>query len=177
MPHISDEYFEWLIGLVCTQRYSRDIYRKLLTRLHNTEFTYKMRRDQNRAENGETLRYRFAIARGYDVPSTLADLGVPCSVLEMMIALACHCEDIVEDPAYGNRMSQWFWNMVTNMGLGPMTDELYDEVAVGRIINRFLNREYDPDGKGGLFRIRDCEVDLRRIDIWRQLCWYLNTIM
>ena len=177
MPHISDEYFEWLVSLVCTQRYSKDIYRKLLTRLHSTEFRYTMRRDQNRAENGETLRYIFAIAYDYDVENTLIDLGNPCSVLEMMIALARHCEDIAEDPAYGNRTSQWFWNMITNMDLGTMTDEFYDEVAVGQRINRFLDREYEPDGKGGLFRIRDCQVDLRRIDIWRQLCWYLNTIM
>ena len=48
---IQNEYFEWLYDLVCKDRYSKQIsYRKLLSCLHNTEFTYILRRDRNRAE-------------------------------------------------------------------------------------------------------------------------------
>lgn len=179
MPdNIYDEYFEWLYNLVCEQRYSRPIYRKLLRRLHDTRFRYSIPRDRDRAENGEDLRYRFALECGHDVPTTLADLGRPCSVLEMMIALAINCEEhIMDDADYGNRMGQWFWNMIVNMGLGPMTDDMYNEREVDDIVRRFLNREYEPDGKGGLFRIRGCEIDLRGVEIWHQLCWYLNTIL
>lgn len=185
---IQDEYFEWLFNLVCEHRYPKPIYRKLLMRLYDTEFRYSIRRDQNRAEDGEDLRYRFALAKNYDVPATVADLGRPseilelmttrsCSVLEMMIALAIRCEEcIMDDPSYGDRMSQWFWNMIVNMGLGPMTDEMYDDAYVTSVIQRFLDREYEPDGRGGLFRIRNCEVDLRGVEIWYQLCWYLDTI-
>lgn len=174
---ISIEYFEWLYGLVCGQVRSRSLYRRLLTRLHETRFRYPLTRDKNRAEDGKDLRYRFANLQGYDVPSTIADLGGPCSVLEMMIALAIRCEEcIMDDTAYGNRTTQWFWNMITNMGLGPMTDDMFDDTIVNSIIQRFLDRDYEPDGKGGLFRIRDCDVDLRDVEIWYQLCWYLDTI-
>lgn len=175
---ISDEYFEWLFNLVCEQRYFRPIYRKLLMRLHDTEFTYSIPRDRNRAEDGEDLRYRFALTKGYDVAATLADLGMPCSVLEMMAALAIRCEEqIADDPRYGNRMGQWFWKMVVNLGLGPMTDEMFDRDYVDQVLQTFLERRYKPDGQGGLFRIRDCNVDLRNVEIWHQLCWYLDTIL
>lgn len=174
---INDEYFEWLFDLVCTRGYSRNTHRKLLIHLHDIEFRYSIPKDRNRAEYGEDLRYRFAIDRDYDIPTTLNDLGKPCSVLEMMIALAVTCEEhIMDNPDYGNRTGQWFWGMITNMGLNTMTDAMYDEAYVNTVVDRLLNRKYDPDGKGGLFRIRDCGADLRKVDIWRQLCWYLDTI-
>ena len=44
------------------------------------------------------------------------------------------------------------------------------------VIERFLDREYGPDGKGGLFTVRHCEYDLRDVEIWYQLCWYLDSI-
>lgn len=176
--NISDEYFEWLFNLVCEQRYFKPIYRKLLMRLHETEFTYSILRDRNRAEDGENLRYRFALAKGYDVPTTLTDLGGPCSVLEMMAALAIRCEEqIADDPQYGNRTGQWFWKMIVNLGLGPMTNDMYDRSQVDAILMTFLERRYKPDGEGGLFWIRDCDVDLRKVEIWHQLCWYLDTIL
>ena len=75
MPaNIYEEYFEWLFDLVCAQRYSKPIYRKLLMRLHDTEFRYSIPRDRNRAEDGEDLRYRFALEHNYDVPTTVSDL-------------------------------------------------------------------------------------------------------
>lgn len=174
---IYDEYVEWLINSVCEGRYYKPRYNKLLMRLQNTEFRYSIPRDQNRAEQGEDLRYRFALSKGYDIPTTVSDLGNPCSLLEMMIALAIQCEEnLMDDPRYGDRRQQWFWNMVATLGLGPMTDEMYDEQYVTMVIERFLNREYEPDGKGGLFRIRDCEYDLRDVELWYQMCWYMNTI-
>ena len=99
----------------------------------------------------------------------------PCSVLEMMIALAIRCEEtIMDNPLYGDRTAQWFWRMMSNLGLGLMTDDIYDRDLVKQKIDRFLNREYDPDGKGGLFYIRGCAEDLRNVEIWAQLCWYLD---
>lgn len=175
---IDDEYFEWLVNLVCGQRYSKPIYQKLLMRLHSTEFRYSIRRDRNRADDGENLRYRFALFHNYDVPTTMADLARPCSVLEMMIALAIRCEEqIADDTTYGDRTAQWFWNMVVNMGLGGMVDSMYDEEYVGVTLHRFLSRKYEPDGRGGLFRIRDCPDDMRKEEIWRQALWYLNTVL
>lgn len=178
--NVSDEYFEWLFDLVCGKRYSKKTsFRKLITRLHTTEFEYLISRDRNRAEDGKDLRYRFILARGYDdlYEIIMDDLEGPCSVLEMMIALAIRCEEnIMDDPNIGDRTGQWFWGMVGNLGLGSMTDGRFDKKFVDETIRRFLDRDYEPNGKGGLFTIRHCDVDLRTVEIWHQLCWYLDTI-
>lgn len=43
----------------------------------------------------------------------------PCSVLEMIIALAIRLEEhIMDDPDIGNRTGQWFWDMIVSLGLG-----------------------------------------------------------
>lgn len=175
---IRNEYFEWIFRLVCGEERPISLsYRKLLMRLHSTEFTYSLRMDQNRSEDGLSLRYRFAYEHS-DFKDAESYLDGPCSVLEMMVALAIRCEEnIMDDPTVGDRTAQWFWGMVTNLGLGAMTDVRFDRRYVDEVLVRFLNREYEPDGRGGLFRIRNCEEDLRSVEIWHQLCWYLDSIV
>ena len=55
-----------------------------------------------------------------------------------------------------------------------MTDDIFDEKYVTQRIYIFMERQYDSDGKGGLFYIHDCKYDLRNVEIWSQLCWYLD---
>lgn len=178
---LNNEYFEWLYGLVCDTRRPKSLsYRKLLMHLHNTEFRYVIQRDRNRASDGIDLRYRFALEREHKYPTdqVMNILDGPCSVLEMMIALAIRCEEtIMDDASIGDRTSQWFWGMVNNLGLGAMLDNRFERGEFDRIVNRFLDREYSPDGRGGLFRLRNCDRDLRTVEIWYQLCWYLDSIV
>lgn len=172
----SNEYFEWMYNLMCGDRYVNISYRKLLTFLHDTEFIFYIPKDANRAEDGIDLRYRFIWE--HDYPDITEYLDGPCSVLEMMVALAIRCEEnIMDNPDVGNRTGQWFWGMITNLGLGSMTDERFDEERARDIIDIFLNREYEPNGKGGLFTVRNCDSDLRDVEIWYQLCWYLDSIV
>lgn len=170
--YVDDEYFEWMFDLVCEGRYARGIsFRKLLRYLHDVEFTYIIPNDSNRAEDGIDLRRRFS----YE--TYILGRDDPCSVLEMLIALSIRCEEsIMDDPRIGDRTSQWFWRMITNLGLSSMTDDRFDERIVDNVIDRFLNREYEPDGRGGLFTVRYCDYDLRDVEIWIQLGWYLNSI-
>lgn len=173
---INNRYFEWMYELACGDKFRRDIsFRRLFEYLHSVEFVYSIPRDINRAEDGIDLRYRFALSEGDGGLSEFLD--GPCSVLEMMLALAINCEEhIMDDPYFGDRTGQWFWGMVSNLGLGGMTDDRFDECYVEECIVRLLRREYEPDGKGGLFTVRHCTEDLRDVEIWHQLCWYLNNI-
>lgn len=175
---LKNRYFSWLCNIVCDDRKSEYIsFKKLLTHLHNIEFEYSIKRDQNRAEDGINLRYRFALQNNECSPEIIMNvLEGPCSVLEMMIALAIHCENIMDDPYRGDRTGQWFWGMVVNLGLGAMTDKIYDEQTVDNAVQRMLNRDYEPNGKGGLFTIYNYPTDLRTVEIWYQLCWYLDSI-
>lgn len=171
---VINTYFEWLSKIVDVG--DRVSYRKLLTFLHNTEFTHDFK-DSSRASDGEDLRYRFYNDTPGLTRRDLLYLNTPCSVLEMMVALAVRCEEtIMDDPKYGNRTKQWFWQMVKSLGLNHMNDSLFNRDEFTKIMDIFLNKGYSPDGKGGLFTIRGCDKDLRKYDIWTQLCWYLDSI-
>lgn len=162
-----DEYFEWLYYKMCNKD-EPITFKKLFTALDNTIFRYSIAGDENRALDGIDLRRKFGKDLNY--------YG-PCSVLEVMIALAIRCETtIMDNPAYGDRTRQWFWGMIKSLGLGSMSDMTFDEEYVEDTIERFLNREYEPNGKGGLFTIRHSKDDLRDVEIWYQLCWYLDTL-
>ena len=173
---IANDYFTWIYEFICGDRFSRKVsFKELLSYLHDIEFTYLMPMDENRAEDGMTLRYHFAL--DYATVENADDyLGGPCSVLEMMVALAFRIEETMDDPRKGDRTAQWFWNMIVSLGLGSMNDDNFDKRYVTKVVENFLNRNFEPNGKGSLFTIRSCDEDLREVDIWCQMCWYMNTL-
>lgn len=177
---LNKKYFEWMYQLVYHEGYSKRLsYRKLLDRLHDTEFIYIISMDGNRAEDGIDLRYRFGYEHKYEHPMIAAYLDDrSCSVLEMLIALSIRCEEhIMDDPDIGNRTGQWFWNMIVNLGLDSMTDEKFNVRYVDEIISKFLNRKYKRNGDGGLFTVDNYKYDLRTAEIWYQMCWYLEGVL
>ena len=177
---LNNAYFEWMYQLVCNKKYrSKLSYRKLLCYLHGIEYEYHICMDENRAIDGIDLRYRFGCECGCDTATVLRTFeNQPCSILEMLIALSIRCEEhIMDDPDIGNRTGQWFWNMIENLGLGSMRDSKFDRDYSETVIARFLNQKYEPNGKGGLFTVRRCNRDLRSIEIWYQMCWYLDEVL
>ena len=177
---LNKEYFEWMYQLVYNEKYPKRLsYRKLLTHLHDIEFTYIIGMDGNRAEDGIDLRYRFGYERQYEAPVIATYLDDrPCSILEMLTALAIRCEEhIMDDPDIGNRTGQWFWSMISNLGLDFMSDTKFDKRYLDGVISKFLNREYKRNGEGGLFTVNNCKHDLRTAEIWYQMCWYLDDII
>lgn len=175
---IENRYFEWMYNLVCEGRFAEtESYRKLLSYLHDVTFVYYLARDGDRASDGVDLRYRFAYYNR-DIMDAERYLKGPCSVLEMLIALAIKCEEqIMVNPKFGDRTGQWFWRMVVNLGLGGMTDSRFDKFYAEEAVYKFLNREYEADGRGGLFTIKNCRCDMRDIGIWNQLSYFLDTMI
>lgn len=60
-----------------------------------------------------------------------------------------------------------------------MRDDKFNPDIVDRTLNRFLNRQYEFNGIGGLFSlpidIAERErVDFRTMDIWMQANWYMS---
>ena len=77
--------------------------------------------DINRADDGKHLRYEFASERSYSNYYPIDNR--PCSVLEMLIALAIRINDeIMWNPDYGDKTAAWFWEMIDNLGLGNLDD-------------------------------------------------------
>ena len=171
---IREEYFEWMTGLVRSGSMGKS-YISLLRLMHKTEFRAVLEMDVNRAYDGVDLRYRFATERGYDrYGSTDNWLDRDCSVLEMMVALALRCEEhITGDPDLDDETGEWFFDMVASLGLLKMDDEHFEEDEAVDILDRFLRRDYEPNGRGGLFTLRSPPEDMRQVEIWYQMMRYL----
>ena len=88
-----------------------------------------------------------------------------------------HMDKIVGDPEGELDIRHWFWMMLDNLDLSAMTDDKYDRMYVYGRVNLFMNREYEPDGDGNIIYIPDCKDDLRKVEIWWQMCWYLDSIL
>lgn len=173
--NIYKRYFDWLCDQV-----EADDYTRLAEYLHSVTFEYSISLDGNRAEDGTDLRYRFGEVQRIDdviIAGTL-DRRKPCSVLEMMVALAIRCEEhIMGDPDLGDRTGLWFKNMLKSLGIDYMTNSSFDQILAERIINRMLDRKYNRNGEGGLFTVNHRCSDLRTAEIWDQMNWYLDELI
>lgn len=173
-----EEYFEWMCRLVCNRQYPKRKFHKLLQHLFEYVFHPVIPMDENRACDGVNLRYYFGYDNEYEQAMIASELDDrPCSILEMMIALAVNEESIMSDPNIGDRTSQWFWSMVSSLELDDMNDIDYNWRYVEECLDRFINRKYRRDGLGGLFYIPYIEHDMREVEIWYQMNWYLDTIV
>lgn len=177
---VANDYFEWMYHLVCNERhYNKLSYKKLLKLLNDISFYSLIDLDENRRVDGLYFRYEYGKEYGYsyeDIDNLLGDK--PCSVLEVMIALANRVEtNIMDDFNEGNRLGQWFWSMIVSLDLGRFDDQHFDYDQVLDIVDRFLHREYEPDGRGGLFTLKNPPQDLRDVEIWVQCMWYLNEVI
>lgn len=161
------EYYEWLVKIIDSYDPDLHVYHKLLWQLHNHEFRVKLRNDRNRIEDALELRAIFG-----------KRLNHPIGIFEIMVALANRAEQsIMHDDSKGNRTSRWFWEMIDSLGLTYQQDDIYNKNEVREILDRFLNRKYAPNGAGGLFTVRPPHGDMRKVEIWDQLCLYLDDVL
>lgn len=94
-------------------------------------------------------------------------------MLEVLIGLARRMDAILSD-AGDEQVSRWFWEMFDNLGLGNFPDDNYDADAVSDLIEGWLDRRYNRNGKPGLYPLKHAEVDQRKVEIWAQMSAYIN---
>lgn len=160
-----DEYYEWLMQIIDGPRG----YSYVLQYLYSTEFYSPVPKDDNRAVDGVDLRYDFE-----DETDEICDKRGCCSVLEMMIGLARRMDnDFLYEFSYGDRTSEWFWEMIYNLGLDRYNDINYDPEKVYHIIYDFLDRNYGKNGRGSLFPCKYAGQDWTDLEIWWQMNKYI----
>ena len=173
-----EDYYNWLLEKVTDADFNPSRYSTLMRTLYDTEFTWTIDEDENRAIDGLDLRTEYAKVADISPMEVFMAINRPCSVLEMMIALACRTENqIMEDLFVGPRFGRWMKAMLSSLGLRYELDDYYDDNYVDYIITSFMSREYNEDGDGGLFRIRNHDVDMRKLEIWAQMNWYLRELL
>lgn len=172
---IKTSYAEWIRGLAFSNPIVRERYSRLLDQLDMAVFSYSIPMDGNLYAGGIYLRTRFAYEFGVRVEDIEAEFeGCPCSLLEMMVALAFKCEEsIMHDPEKGDQTSHWFTDMLNSSHLACMDNDNYDPMYVDERITAILNRDYDYDGNGGLFTVPNARRDFRTMEIWYQMHQYL----
>lgn len=162
---MNDEYYEWLMDIID----GPGGYSYLLNYLYNTEFYSPVPKDDNRAADGIDLRYMFQ-----DETGDICEKGGCCSVLEMMIGLAMRIEnDFLYEYDYGNRTSEWFWEMISNLGLNKYPDNEYNPEKIYQIVRDLLDRNYKKGGKGSLFPCKYAGQKWAVDEIWWQLNKYI----
>ena len=130
--------------------------------------------DENRAKDGINLRNRFSDLYSLSGDQMREIFGEkPCSMLEMMIALAIRIEDDFMGTESTNNTSRWFWSMIFSMGLQFQKDGNFDEDRVHSIIMQFIDHRYGQDGRGSLFHVPIHGVDFRSLQIWDQMNYWL----
>lgn len=161
-------YFEWLCNKIWSPVIDICNYDRLLSFLYDTEFKWKNARDSNRAHDGISMRKEYKYEGNVD---RSVSLERPCSVLEMMVALACRCErDIMDDPDLGDRTHIWFWSMVQNMGLLDMTNRDFDIDFVAERVEKVQSGSENYD----YFVVDSTRKKDKNAEIWRKMIHWLN---
>lgn len=171
-PELPDDaYLRWLYRQVASVslRDPSRTYWSLFRHLYQVEFLWHVANDDNRVEDGRALRYEFISEQPINTVDDEWMMGLPCSVLEMLVALSRRCAFEADGTPRA-----WFWHILHNIELHELTDDKpYPEEDVDEIISRVIWRTYAPDGRGGLFPLKNADRDQRKVEIWYQLAAYL----
>ena len=103
---IKSSYFCFLMELIGYENKNNpyENFGVLLIFLNSIEYQWDNPMDENRMYDGLNLRYLYSLNSEYDYNDILDALDNPCSILEMIIALAYKIEvDIACNPDYINR--------------------------------------------------------------------------
>lgn len=143
MINNGSSYYNWLLSLI-----DGDCNDRVLYQLHSIYYIWVFDLDRNRSEAGLNLRKRYAYEADIDLDEIS---GEPCTVLEMLISTAIGMAETDEQP-----VKRWFWEMVDNLGIINCDD---DEIIFK--VNRWMTHNYEPDGKGSIFPLKNPKFDCR----------------
>lgn len=169
------EYREWLVSLAFGLCEGFGDYRELFEYLYSREFIYTVPKDRNRVADGLCLRDTFSDAYGYF--GIRDDLDMPCNTLEILVSIADRCEkQFMTDAELGDRTGMWMYSMLVSLGIADLTDGYFDVGTARKAIDVFLARSYCRNGRGGLFTVKNRNIDMRKVEIWNQMNCYLDEV-
>lgn len=172
--NIEGLYLQWLCEIVRADEQPVE-YWELLKHLHSMEFEWDIPTDESRAMDGAKLRTRFREETG---SPHREDFSRPCSVLEMMVALAERMEYQLWQMNAPDRTHIWFWEMIANLGLIRFDDEEFHLTNGSQFVTDamvdVMDRNFDRRGLGSLFPLKRDTQDQRNSDLMYQMMAYLE---
>lgn len=146
--------------------------------LNDIPFRYTLKRDENRLGDGLFLRND---KNGFKIPDEfMDDIDIleefdtrSPSVMEVLVALAIRVDnEIIGDPA-DPHPEEFFMEMIKNLGLDRLRKGCHKEHEIIKIIQIWINREFESNGRGSPFPVRYDHRDQRDLEIWDQMNSYV----
>jgi hypothetical protein len=169
-------YFNWLYDQLYSVREMESwrSYTTVCTVMHQIEFKDLVPHDSNRIADAAELRAKFRDETpGRFEALELTNLMFPnATVFEVLFALADRADFMIP-----LTRPTWFRIFLENLKLAKYSDDYsltHSAWPIHRIINRFNDRQYKRDGRGGIFPLRDPEADQRDVELWYQMGAYMT---
>lgn len=166
------KYEEWLMNRV---GFDWEYHHRLMDHLHNCDFNWIINMDENRAMDGVWQRQWFFEEYPEYGDYELDFDKYDCSVLEMLVAFAIRMESEVGG-LRESLVTEHFTEFLVNLGLLKFSDRRFRPGPVNDILDVWLLRRFDKNGKGSLFplKVNKSHTDQRKIEIWRQMWCYFS---
>lgn len=161
------DYRDWLINLC---HFNKKGYDELLTQLHFSPFEVILDRDDNRVQDGLSFRQQFLNENG--INGDFYDH--PCGILEVLVALSIRIDNEFVGNPVDPHPEMLFWMMICNLGLDKFDNKHYNSDFIYEILGRFVSRQYDFNGNGGIFPLKNARNDQRKNEIWNQMLAYVS---
>ena len=161
-------YLRWLCDDVGFDynRYS-NLASTMLTYVFNDVVDNDINRTWDAVANREDFEYE------YDVVLDLHN-NDSAGILEVLVVLARRAAGIMYDANDEDKTEYYFDIMMRNLGLYKYDDDHYDHHKVSNILHIFNNRMYDKYGHGSIFVVDNPPGDMKEVEIWSQMNWYLT---
>ena len=169
---IKKEYFNHLVDMVCDKKHPKVDYIPLLDLLHSMKFEVVIEMDENRVGDGAFLREKWLQKEGiYEYLYEFDDENV--SVLELLISVAERFEFAIGDNMLGDYTNERFWELLRNLDIEKYSAGNYKPLNIKEKVRNWMLRKYKKDGTGSIFPVKNCEKDMRTLQIWDQMNVYI----
>ena len=164
-------YGEWLYQAKANVSDRNLLYWRLMQKLHSLPFEVVNPMDMNRVDDGLYLREEW----GYR--EDLFD-GMTCSVLEVLVALAVRIDEEYLSTSRIRHPEKIFMQLLQNLlDLDRCLSNNFDEKYVEERVATWVHREFEPDGTGSIFPLKNPKEDQRTIEIWSQMLEWISEKM
>lgn len=167
-------YFDWLLDDVIDV--GDDGYTNLYREMNTIRYSYRIAMDANREGDALELRgdYEYYNRTHCDAPFR----DNTASFLEFLVGVIIRVDN---DLGLRLTRAEWMHRFIDAMDLQSYTDSYFETVGnvsepVRLLIDRTMKRKYNADGSnGGLFVIKGCDKDLRRMQLFDQWTLFGNS--
>ena len=163
-------YYDYLVDQIDGEEKRGRKFSKILHKMLEVPFLDLVGNDSNRVEDGLIFRRNYELETG-EHSGYLHSV----SVFEVLLGLADRMNfELDEADMHLDQTAELFWELVDNLGLLGYDDEIYNENEVEKRLEKFVTRDYEPDGRGGCFPIFNPKNDQRDVELWYQMQAYIN---